>query len=80
VVRQGAATSWGIRPPGSPVISANEGRAQNGDDYLDAHCDDEKSAALADKYRNSRPEMHLQGLTPKQFAAIKVARRRPKER
>lgn len=66
--------------PRDAVVAANEARAQNSDQYLYAHCNDEAIAELAEKYRESRAEMRLYGLRPEKFAAIRVARRRPKEK
>ncbi len=64
--------------PEEHVHAANEARAQNSEQYLYAHLNDEKVASLAAEYRSARPSMHLHGLQPRRFAAVSIARRRPR--
>jgi Protein of unknown function (DUF4238) len=66
--------------PRDHVETANSIRAAHSDRYLFGHINDNRTAKLAAKYKDSRPTMTTQGYGPDIFAPIKVARHSKKGR
>jgi hypothetical protein len=60
---------------GDAVVKANEARAAHSDQYLYAHVSDDGVAALAQRFRDSRPAVRLSGFGPEKFGDVRVARR-----
>lgn len=57
------------------VHELNAVRAAHSDRYLFAHMKDRQIVRLADRFKNSRPDMMTRGFGPKQFAPVEVPRR-----
>jgi hypothetical protein len=57
------------------VHKLNVVRAAHSERYLFAHIKDKRITDLAEKYKDSRPGLAVEGFGPKRFAPIKVARR-----
>ena len=57
------------------VDMANRSRAAHSDRYLYAHVRRKHIQALADEFKDSRPNMSTEGFGPNKFAPVKVPRR-----
>ena len=57
------------------VDMANRSRAAHSDRYLYAHARHKHIQALADEFKDSRPNMSTEGFGPNKFAPVKVPRR-----
>lgn len=73
--------SWNSEAPEAGIIQCdnvkriNRGLAAHSDRYLYSHVRTDGLARLAEKYKNSKPNMTTQGFGPENFAKIEVRRR-----